>query len=148
MQSIQEGSFNQMTSPAIGKINVEQYIKWLTESLPTAITTEEENDRLTQVLADLDVRHNALIPAEQTLADRLTQLIEAYEENHYALHASTPSSRLKTLLAEHRLRQRDIVEIFGSRGLTSEVVNGKREISKAAAKKLAAKFKVSAELFL
>ncbi len=39
-------------------------------------------------------------------------------------------------------------KLFGSKGITSEVANGKRSISKAQAKKLAAFFHVSAELFL
>ena len=42
----------------------------------------------------------------------------------------------------------DLLEVFGSRGVASEVVNGKRAISKAQARKLAAIFHVPADLFL
>jgi HTH-type transcriptional regulator/antitoxin HigA len=38
--------------------------------------------------------------------------------------------------------------LFGSKGVASEVLNGKRSISKAQAKKLAAFFHVSADLFI
>jgi HTH-type transcriptional regulator/antitoxin HigA len=41
-----------------------------------------------------------------------------------------------------------LLDVFGSRGIASEVVNGKRAISKAQAKKLAALFHVPADLFL
>ena len=51
-------------------------------------------------------------------------------------------------MQEHGLRQRDLLDVFGSRGIASEVVSGKRAISKAQAKKLAALFHVSADLFL
>lgn len=74
--------------------------------------------------------------------------IESFEEKHYALETSTPQTRLRSLMEEHGLRQRDLLSIFGSRGIASEVVNGKRAISEAQAKKLAAIFHVPADLFL
>jgi antitoxin component HigA of HigAB toxin-antitoxin module len=46
------------------------------------------------------------------------------------------------------LSQADLVSIFGSRGRLSEVVNGKRAISKARAKALGEFFKVSPGLFI
>ena len=51
-------------------------------------------------------------------------------------------------MEEHGLRQRDLLYVFGSRGIASEVVSGKRAISKAQAKKLAGIFHVPADLFL
>ena len=51
-------------------------------------------------------------------------------------------------MEEHGLRQRDLLDVFGSRGIASEVVSGKREISKTQAKKLAAIFYVAADIFL
>ena len=81
-------------------------------------------------------------------ADLLTVLVEAFEERNYALSGSTPATRLRSLMDEHGLRQRDLLETLGSRGIVSEVVNGKRAISKTQAKKLAEFFHVSAELFI
>jgi hypothetical protein len=62
--------------------------------------------------------------------------------------AADPSRRLRSLMEEHGLRQRDLLDVFGSRGIASEVVSGKRAISKAPAEKLAALFHVGADLFL
>ena len=42
----------------------------------------------------------------------------------------------------------DLWKLFGSKGVASEVVNGKRGISKAQAKALAEFFHVSPELFI
>jgi HTH-type transcriptional regulator/antitoxin HigA len=50
-------------------------------------------------------------------------------------------------MEEHGLRQRDLLDVFGSRGIASEVVNGKRASSKAQAKKLAELCHVPADLF-
>jgi len=78
----------------------------------------------------------------------LVLLIEAFEDALYSLEGSTPDSRLRSLMEEHGLRQRDLLEVFGSRGIASEVVSGKRAISKTQAKSLAARFHVPADLFL
>lgn len=45
-------------------------------------------------------------------------------------------------------RQIDLVGIIGSSGVVSEIVNGKRGISKAQAKALSEYFKVSSSLFI
>jgi len=48
----------------------------------------------------------------------------------------------------NRLKQADLLSVFGSSGIASEVINGKREISKAHAKALAKFFHTSTDLFL
>jgi len=48
----------------------------------------------------------------------------------------------------NRLKQSDLLPVFGSKSRVSEVVNGKRNISKVQAKKLADFFPVSAGLFI
>jgi len=116
--------------------------------LPAIIRTEEENERLMAELEELDRRDDDLTPEEREYSELLTVLIEAFEDAHYSLEGSTPSSRLSSLMEEHGLRQRDLLEVFGSRGIASEVVSGKREISKAQAKKLAQLLHVPADLFL
>lgn len=46
------------------------------------------------------------------------------------------------------LTPKDLWKIFGSKGITSEVIHGKRSISKAQAKRLAAFFHVGADVFI
>jgi HTH-type transcriptional regulator / antitoxin HigA len=52
------------------------------------------------------------------------------------------------LMESHGLKQADLVGILGSSGVTYEVVNGKREISKAQAKALGECFQVDPGLFI
>ena len=99
-------------------------------------------------MEDLDRRHDDLSPEEREYSELLTVLIEAFENANYDLEGSTPDSRLRSLMEEHGLRQRDLLDAFGSRGISSEVVSGKRAISKAQAKKLAEIFHVPADLLL
>ena len=129
-------------------VDPKRYGRLLARKLPTVIRTGEENERLIAELEDLDRRHEELTPEEREYSELLTVLIEAFEDANYALEGSTPDSRLRSLMEEHDLRQRDLLDVFGSRGIASEVASGKRAISKAQAKKLAEIFHVPADLFL
>jgi HTH-type transcriptional regulator/antitoxin HigA len=129
-------------------VDPKRYGQLLASKLPAVIRTEEENQRLIGELTELDGRQDTLSPEEREYAELLTVLIEAFEEANYSLEGSTPDSRLRSLMEEHEMRQRDLLDIFGSRGIASEVVGGKRAISKVQAKKLAALFHVPADLFL
>ncbi len=75
-------------------------------------------------------------------------LIETFERRHYKIKQSTPRAILNELMAANRLKQSDLLPVFGTKGRVSEAVNGKRDISKEQAKKLATFFHVSAELFI
>lgn len=125
-----------------------RYGRLLARKLPAVIRNEEENERLIAELEQFDRRDKELTPEEREYSELLTVLIEAFESANYGLEGSTPSSRLRSLMEEHGLRQRDLLEVFGSSGIASEVVNGKRAVSKAQAKKFASLFHVPADLFL
>ena len=85
---------------------------------------------------------------ETALLDLLSLLIESFERKHYQIKKSEPRAILNELMAANRLKQSDLLSVFGTKGRVSEVVNGKRTISKEQAKKLAAFFHVSVELFI
>jgi len=136
-----------MKSPVL-EVDPKRYARLLACKLPAVIRTQEENKRLIAELEELDARDEELTPEEREYSELLTVLIEAFEDAHYPLEGSTPASRLQSLMEAHGLRQRDLLGVFGSRGIASEVVGGKRAISKAQAKSLAALFHVPADLFL
>lgn len=121
------------------------------QTLPAVISSEEELERLTEEIDRLmtkGIREGELSPEEEQLLELLSVLVESYEDEHYPMPESSPNEILKFLMEDRELKQKDLVHIFGSTGITSEVVNGKRSISKAQAKKLAEFFKVSVELFI
>jgi HTH-type transcriptional regulator/antitoxin HigA len=51
-------------------------------------------------------------------------------------------------MEQRGLRQADLLPIFKSKGYASDVVNGKRAISKTHARRLAEHFRVSIDLFI
>ena len=85
---------------------------------------------------------------EEQLAELLTILIEDFEAKHYPLEPVSPRAALKELMEERGLRHADIWPVLGNKGVASEILNGKRSISKTQAKKLAEFFRVPLELFI
>ena len=129
----------------------EKYGNLLVRVLPSVISNDEELERLSQEIDRLitkDIKQGSLSPEEDRLLELLSLLVEEYEDKHYPIPESSPNEVLKFLMEDRELKQKDLVHIFGSTGITSEVVNGKRSISKAQAKKLAEFFKISVELFI
>jgi len=55
------------------------------------------------------------------------------------------SEEIQNAMKRLGLRQKDLVKTIGARGRTSEIVNGKRSVSKGIALKLAKKLKVPVE---
>lgn len=131
------------------KLNTAKYGQLLLEALPRPIETEEENERALAIVNELMSKgEDKLTPEEQALLKLLVRLIEDFEEKAYPIPEAPGWRVLRTLMENRGVRQADLLHIFGSRGIASEVVNGKRAISKAQAKALGEFFKVSPELFI
>ena len=129
-------------------LNKEEYIKLLSETVPRIIDTEIEHKRLLNEVDKLMDLGENLTDEQAEVLQLLVTLIEQYENKVYQMKAITPLDILHELMSVRQLKQKDIVEIFGSKGITSEVINGKRSISKNQAKALGDFFHVSYSLFL
>ncbi|RUT06079.1 transcriptional regulator [Dulcicalothrix desertica PCC 7102] len=128
--------------------NHEVYANLLTSALPQAIKTTSEYERALSIIEDLMYK-KSLTPEEDQIYDLFIVLIEKFEAENYPLqNLSTPHSRLLHLMEANNLKQTDLLDVFGSSGIASEVINGKREISKTHAKKLGERFNIPASVFL
>ena len=123
-----------------------EYSSLLTKVPPKIIRTEKQNEAYTEVLYDLDQRKK-VTPAERELAKLLTLLIEDFEQRRYQLPHSRPLDVLRFLMDQHGLRQKDLVSVFGTPSIVSEVLSGKRELNKEHIKRLSDQFHVSPEVF-
>ena len=130
------------------KIDPIKYGKLLAKVLPTAIETEEENERMLSEVKKLLKKGDALLPEEEKLLDLLTELIEVYEQKAYPIPVAAPHAVIQLLMEERGLKQKDLMPLLGSSGVTSEVVKGKRLPSKAQSKALGEFFGVSPDLFI
>lgn len=124
-----------------------EYSALLTKFPPKVIRTEKENEAYTEILYDLDRRSKMLTRAEKELAELLTVLIEDFEEKRYQLPRTTPLDVLRLLMDQHGVKQKDLVDVFGTPSIVSEVLNGKRELNKDHIRRLSDRFHVSPELF-
>jgi HTH-type transcriptional regulator/antitoxin HigA len=130
-------------------VDPKAYARLLTRTLPAPIESEKDYEQmLAQVDALMERDEDDLSPAESKLLDLLTMLIERYEDQRYPPRAVTPHGMVHHLMDARGLKHKDIWPLFGSKGVASDVLNGKRAISKAHAKRLAAFFHVSAALFI
>ncbi len=127
--------------------NQAAYSNLLVEIAPKVIETEEEYERILKVVEQLTFKKNRTIE-ERTLHKLLVTLIEAYETPNYQIDQAAPHEILQHILESSGTRQADLIGVIGSSGVVSEVVNGKRSISKAQAKALGDYFKVSPTLFI
>jgi HTH-type transcriptional regulator/antitoxin HigA len=123
------------------------YGRLLSEVAPKLIETEEEYTRFLAAAEKLVFKQD-LTSEEAALLNLLVMVIEPYEEKNYAIGTASPPEILRHLMASNGVRQVDLVGIVGSKGVVSEVVNGKRKISKAQAKAIGDRFKVSPALFI
>ena len=129
------------------RFNRARYGELLLETLPAAIQSEAEYDRLAAAMNKLAVKPR-LSPEEDRLLDLLSALVEAYDQKHYVIPQATPAMVIRTLMQDRNLKNKDLELVLGSSGVTSEVINGKRNPSKMQVKALAQFFQVSPELFV
>jgi HTH-type transcriptional regulator/antitoxin HigA len=124
------------------------YKRLLSRTVPKVVKSEAENERIIAELERLDTLGRELTPEEKELSELLTVLVRQFEENRYPLGHASPAEALRELMEQHELRQRDLIPIFGSSSVASDVVNGKRSISKVQARKLSERFHVPIDLFI
>ena len=123
------------------------YTAVLTKYPPKVIRSEIENEMYAEILYGLDRRSKKLTRAEKDFADLLTLLIEDFEEKQYQLPRAKPLAVVRFLMDQHGLKQKDLVDVFGTPSIVSEVLSGKRELNKEQIRRLSGRFHVSPELF-
>lgn len=124
-----------------------RYAKLLAKHRPKVPENDAENNRLTDIMLELDEK-DSLSPEEAALFESITLMVQHYEHNHYPVEKLPPAEALRAVMEDRGLKHKDVAEIIGNKGLTSEILNGNRDISKAAAQKLSDRLGVSIELFL
>ena len=82
------------------------------------------------------------------LLDIVSHFVQDYEERNTEFPNSEPHAVLRFFMEQHNLRQADLANIFGSHSNVRDVLNGEREIDTSQARTLAARFHVSAAVFI
>ena len=118
----------------------------LSETKPEVIHDAARNDAFVARLEELTSKQ-VVTPAEEKLIELLTVLIENFEAKRYPVQGSGPLDVIRHLMEENHLRQKDLVDVFGTESIVSDVLNGKRDLAKDHIRKLSERFGVSPALF-
>ncbi len=127
-----------------------QYTKLLTKYQPKVIETKEDY-RQTLAIVEYFVFKKERSLEELALYNLSVMIVKNYESKICPMddwRTQSPTEMLQYLLETSGKKQSDLVGVIGSSGIVSEVVNGKRSISKSQAKKLGELFSVSPSLFI
>jgi HTH-type transcriptional regulator/antitoxin HigA len=123
------------------------YGKLLSGDLPHVIHNERDH-RTYLARAEELLDKKGRSAAENRYLELLSVLIERYEQEHDPIVAPDPLEALKELMAANGMTQSALARLLGSSGITSEILSGKRSLSKTHIRKLAEAFNVSTDLFV
>lgn len=117
---------------------------------PRRIKTDQDYEKFVILLEGLLEKEDCegLLEQEGLLVELLVVIVQEYESQRVSFSAASPLDILVHLMDANELKQSNLVGILGSSGMVSEIVNGKREISKSQARSLGDRFNVSYKLFL
>lgn len=114
-----------------------------------AVRSDEELTRYVDVLDYLlDVTRGNDEHPLVSLVDLLSDLVEAYETRSLGESDAPPADVLRLLMEANSLTQADLAQEFGGQPVVSAVLNGHRTINARQAGALAARFGVSAAVFI
>lgn len=80
--------------------------------------------------------------------DLFSLLVERYEQEHYPIGSPTPLEAIEFFMDQNNLTNADMVKYLGSPSKVSEVLNGKRALSKTMIRKLVEGLGIPAEILL
>ncbi len=134
----------------VDRIDEKKYGRLLAKYLPRVIETDEEQDRLAEMLLQLTIPPRELSPEEAKLAKLLGRLVEDYEIKARLgqVKRFTPRETLQHLVEDLGLKQVDLIDVFGSQSIVSEVLQGRRKINLTQARRLAVRFRLAVDLFI
>ena len=122
------------------------YVELLQAFPPRPIKSEEEMQATQQVIDRLIDRGN-FSPDEEDYLNVLGTLVYEYEQAQEVIPDIYGVDLLKVLIREHDLRQKDLVTIFRTESIVSDILNNRRELTARHIKELASFFHISPAAF-
>ena len=112
----------------------------------TQIHNDTDLDRLTEYAEKLAALFESGNKEIEPLFDYIVNTIEIYEDIHYPVGKASPRDMLKFLMDQHGHKQKDLTDI-ALKSTISEILSGKKEMSKSVISKLAEKYHTSPSVF-
>ena len=134
----------------IGKVygrQKDRYLELIQQFPLRKIKSDDELDVATRVIHSL-IDQDQLSPAEHDYLDVISDLVEEYEDETIPMGKSTDEEMLVFLMDIRSITQAQLAKDVGiATSTVSEVLSGKRKLTRKQIEKLAAYFKVSPAVF-
>jgi HTH-type transcriptional regulator/antitoxin HigA len=121
--------------------------KMIARGAPHVIHNDAELEMYTVALFRLTALENPS-SSEVEAIELLTLLVERYEQEHYSIPVADPASVVRFLIEQQNLTQRDLIPQFGSESAVSMFLSGQRNLTIEQVRKLSARFKLPADVFI
>jgi HTH-type transcriptional regulator / antitoxin HigA len=127
-----------------------EYAQLLSLRRPHSIRTKRGYDSAMREVEELTMYGEGRSAAETEYYRVLCVLVADYERRIGAdrWHKLTPVEALRELMALKNVTQAQVAEALGDRAAASSILSGRRQVSKAQAKKLGELFSVDAGVFI
>jgi len=119
----------------------------IAQGAPHVIHNDAELKAYTDALFQLTALESPSSPEAEAI-ELLTLLVERYEQEHYSIPAADPASVVRFLIEQQNLTQRDLIPQFGSESAVSMFLAGHRNLTIEQVRKLSARFKLPADVFI
>jgi HTH-type transcriptional regulator/antitoxin HigA len=123
------------------------YKQLIADFPPKVIRSEEENRLYLSKLTEMTLVWDDLSASERDLYETLKILVADFEKKTYKISAATPIEVIEELLEANDLKQKDLVGIFPTESVVSEVLRGNRALRTEHIKGLSERFNVSPNVF-
>lgn len=124
----------------------ETYRQLLAQFPPRPINTEEELDATQAVINQL-LDQPELTPDEEDYLDLLGTLVYDYEQQQDPMPDIYGVELLKVLIEEWGLKQKELVPIFKTESIVSDILRGNRQLTTRHIQELSAYFHLSPAVF-
>jgi HTH-type transcriptional regulator / antitoxin HigA len=121
--------------------------KMIARGAPHVIHNDAELEIYTDALFRLTALENPS-SSEVEAIELLTLLVERYEQQHHSIPAADPASVVRFLIEQQNLTQRDLIPQFGSESAVSMFLSGQRNLTIEQVRRLSARFKLRADVFI
>jgi HTH-type transcriptional regulator/antitoxin HigA len=123
------------------------YKKLIAQTPPKVIRSKEEARFYLEKLTEMTIRWGTLSSAERDLHETLKLLLDEFEQRTYSIPAATPIEVIGELMEANGLKQKDLVGVFATESVVSEVLNGTRQLRVEHIRRLSERFNVSPAVF-
>ncbi len=124
----------------------DEYLELLRAFPPRPITSDEQQDE-TQKVINRIIDKETMTEDERQYISVLGSLIYEYEELQESNPGTYGLNLLKELMEEKGLEQKDLIPIFRTASIASEILSGKRNLTKRHILELSRYFDLSPSLF-